>query len=229
MRVEKFAGATVCLAGGQSGRGDGDGALVVLLHGFGAPGRDLVDLATRVPAPRATRFAFPAAPIELGGEHSRAWWLIDVVGLQIAVASGRRKEVCESDPPGLSQARAFLDAVLEDLLQREGASTLYLGGFSQGAILACDYALSSPRSLSGLALFSVLPLAEPRWTRALASRKGLRVYQSHGRLDPVLPFEEAERWAGVMRSAELDVAWQPFVGAHGIPPTVCESFGRFLG
>ena len=38
---------------------------VVLLHGFGAPGDDLVPLADVIHA--QARFVFPEAPIELGG------------------------------------------------------------------------------------------------------------------------------------------------------------------
>jgi predicted esterase len=52
----------------------------VLLHGFGAPGDDLLPLAEALDLP--VRFVFPAAPLELGmggfyGD-SRAWWMLDL-------------------------------------------------------------------------------------------------------------------------------------------------------
>ena len=60
--------------------GEGDGPAVVLLHGFGAPGEDLVPLARMLDAPPGTRFVFPVGPIELGLPFSeaRAWWMIDI-------------------------------------------------------------------------------------------------------------------------------------------------------
>ena len=55
--------------------GSGTGPIVVLVHGFGAPGDDLVPLADEISAPAGTRFVFPAAPLSLGPD-SRAWWMI---------------------------------------------------------------------------------------------------------------------------------------------------------
>src|SRR5690606_2105799 len=44
MRTEILGGLTACVTGGTDGKGGGDGPVVVLLHGFGAPGTDLVAL-----------------------------------------------------------------------------------------------------------------------------------------------------------------------------------------
>jgi phospholipase/carboxylesterase len=58
--------------------------LVVFNHGYGASGEDLVpfvpELLEREPRLRSVRFAFPAAPIELGQAawgDARAWWPLD--------------------------------------------------------------------------------------------------------------------------------------------------------
>jgi phospholipase/carboxylesterase len=45
MREDLLGGLKVRLVGGSDGRGGGDGPVVLLLHGFGAPGDDLVPLA----------------------------------------------------------------------------------------------------------------------------------------------------------------------------------------
>ena len=65
-------------------------AVVVLCHGFGAPGEDLVPCAPELYSATETelrhvRFVFPAAPIQMdpsGLYDSRAWWPIDMVKLQ---------------------------------------------------------------------------------------------------------------------------------------------------
>ena len=60
MRTTTLGQLTVHLTGGTDREGGGDGPLVVLLHGFGAPGTDLVPLWRELRAPPGTRFAFPA-------------------------------------------------------------------------------------------------------------------------------------------------------------------------
>jgi len=85
----RLAGLDCRLCGGTDGNGAGSGPLVVLLHGFGAPGTDLVDLAEVIRAPLGTRYLFPAGPIDLSVDGSypgdaRAWWPIDLVAVQVA-------------------------------------------------------------------------------------------------------------------------------------------------
>src|SRR5262245_45871791 len=83
MKDAIIGGGRVKLAGGTDREGGGEGPLVVLLHGFGAPGDDLVPLFRQLDVPRSVRFAFPEAPIDLGElvgpayAGGRAWWMID--------------------------------------------------------------------------------------------------------------------------------------------------------
>src|SRR5689334_1575442 len=110
MRREQIAGLDVVLAGGSDREGGGDGPLVVLLHGFGAPGEDLVPLWRVLYGydgiPPSTRFAFPAAPLEVDPHWGgRAWWMIDVMALQSAILQGRTRDLATEVPPGLAEAR----------------------------------------------------------------------------------------------------------------------------
>jgi phospholipase/carboxylesterase len=96
MREERFAGITVRLTGGEDREGGGDGPLVVLMHGFGAPGTDLVDLWRVLNVPSSTRFAFPEAPHEIPGMFgARAWWMLDLARVADStfkrLVSSRRK------------------------------------------------------------------------------------------------------------------------------------------
>src|SRR4051794_30799179 len=67
---------------------------VVLLHGFGAPGDDLVPLASALDAPAGTTFVFPEAlhdMMELVGPMyagARAWWMIDMARFERALQTG---------------------------------------------------------------------------------------------------------------------------------------------
>ena len=66
-------------------------------------------------------------------------------------------------------------------------------GFSQGAMISLDLALRSERPLAGLALMSATMLCASEWTALMPRRAKLPVMQSHGRVDPLLPYELAEK------------------------------------
>jgi phospholipase/carboxylesterase len=236
VRSLELGGLTVHLAGGADRDGGGDGPLVVLLHGFGAPGTDLVPLWRQLVVPRGTRFAFPEAPIALDGGSdldfspggSRAWWHIDLERLQAAPARGARRDLSAEVPVGLAGARASVVAMLDELEKTAAASPLVLGGFSQGAMLACDVALRTGRPLAGLVLLSTTYLCADEWRPLFQRRRGLPVLQSHGRDDPLLPFDLAELLRDELAAAGLDVSFVPFSGGHGIADPVMDALGRFV-
>ena len=63
MRMERWADLQVRIAGGNDRDGGGSGPVVVLMHGYGAPGDDLVALQRVLTVPRDVRFVFPEAPL----------------------------------------------------------------------------------------------------------------------------------------------------------------------
>lgn len=238
-----FGGLRVALVGGSDGSGGGTGPLVVLLHGFGAPGTDLVPLAQFLPVPDGTRFAFPAAPLSLGGGFdfsmgdfgvvdSRAWWMIDVERFQrlLMSGSGDMTALTEDVPEGMAEART---QILKALGEMQAAlavprGQIVLGGFSQGAMLSLDAALHSDLPLAGLVLMSGTLLSARAWLSRMPARRGLPVLQSHGRQDALLPFVLAEKLRGHLSDAGLKVEFVPFSGGHEIPPPVLRGAGRFL-
>ncbi len=230
MKKITMGGLDAVLAGGTDRQGGGDGPLLVLLHGFGAPGDDLVSLHRVIDAPSGTRFLFPVAPVTLPPHYGagRAWWHIDMVALDRAVREGRSRDLSRDVPDGLADARAKLVAMLDEAKVILSPSAIVLGGFSQGAMLSCDVALHSDMPLAGLVLLSGTLLAEAEWTSRMPSRKGLPVLQSHGRQDPMLPFDMAERLRDLLKEAGLAVTFVPFNGGHSIPPAALDGLRPFL-
>jgi phospholipase/carboxylesterase len=231
---QTLGGLTVRLAGGTDRQGGGDGPMVVLLHGFGAPGTDLVGLWRELRVPSETRFAFPEAPhaVDLGipGYSGRAWWDFDVEQLQQALERGQLRALSEHLPDGLMEANQRLTGMLDELEARHRVPVgkLILGGFSQGAMLSLDVALNSQRSLAGLVLMSGMFIARERWEPLMPERKGLRVLMSHGRADPLLPFELADELKGALEQAGLRVEFLAFNGAHTISGGVLDSLSKFI-
>jgi phospholipase/carboxylesterase len=201
----------------------------VLLHGFGAPGDDLVGLAALDPR---IRFVCPAAPLELGGMYgaSRAWWLIDLARLEAQLRSGVPRDSRDEVPVGLPEARGHVMQLLDQLQARFSiaAPDLVLGGFSQGAMLSLDVALHRDTPPAGLLLMSGTLLAESIWQPRMAALAGIPVLLSHGRQDALLPFSVAEILRDRLVVAGAEVDWVPFHGGHEIPRPVLDSAGKLL-
>ncbi|GAC1571239.1 MAG: esterase [Polyangiales bacterium] len=220
--------------GGDDGEGRGDGPAILLCHGFGAPGDDLVSLARVIDAGPSVRWFFPEAPLEIdvgGGAKGRAWWPIDMIKLQMLIASGRgRGTMTEETPDGLLEAREALEHSIDSLSVTHGVNRgrLLIGGFSQGAMLTTDIALSSEIPFAGLAILSGTLRAAPRGKQSLEkSGPGLHVFQSHGKHDPLLPFEIAETLRAHLEASRASVEWVPFQGQHEIPMPILGRLGAF--
>jgi phospholipase/carboxylesterase len=201
---------------------------VVLLHGFGAPGDDLVSLADVIAAP--VRFVFPEAPLELGGLYgdSRAWWLLDLVRLEEELRLGAPRDRRNEIPDGLPAARTQVLRLLDQIESRLPTNRLVLGGFSQGAMLALDVALHRDKTPDALILMSGTLLAESEWGPRMQRLKGVPILQSHGRADGLLPFAVAEAMRDKLRAAGAEVEWHDFVGGHEIPMAVLSAATKFV-
>jgi phospholipase/carboxylesterase len=231
MKLVSMGDLAVRIAGGTDGDGGGRGPVVVLMHGFGAPGDDLVPLAGAFEQPAATRFVFPAAPLDLGfdGVAARAWWWIDLPERSRLRALGQKPSIDEV-PRGLDVARAHVEALLDEVARtlQPPPGKIALGGFSQGAMLALDVALRSAHPLAGLVLFSGTHMAAREWAPLFERRRGLPVLMSHGSADEILPFDVSDALRSTLTAAGIPVEWVPFRGGHGIPPQVVAQAGKFL-
>jgi phospholipase/carboxylesterase len=230
MRELKLGTLNARMAGGSDREGGGTGPVVVLLHGYGAPGTDLVPLWRELPVPHEVRFIFPEAPLDLGF-GGRAWWPIDMARLQDRFSSGAVERLTAEVPAGIDEARAALLGLLDALEQEQGAAPekTIIGGFSQGAMLATDLVLRTTRPFGGLAILSGTLISREEWLPLMKARAGLPVLQSHGRADPVLPFAVAEQLRDALLAADLALEFIPFNGGHGIPGSVLEGLAKQIG
>jgi phospholipase/carboxylesterase len=227
---------TVRVVDDDAGAGAPDLA-VVLCHGYGAPGHDLVGLAPEVvddtPALAGrVRFVFPEAPLAMapGMGGGRMWWPIDMERVQRAMATGEARLMADETPDGMPQARKQLKQTLEALATstKLSPSQIVVGGFSQGAMLATDVVLRADEAPAALAVLSGALVSEAEWTRLAPRRGGLKVLQSHGRHDPILPFAGAVLLRDLLLQASLDVEFVAFDGGHGLDGDVVERLAALI-
>lgn len=202
---------------------------VILCHGYGAPGTDLVGLAETLAdfmeeSIAQFRFIFPAAPlepVEFADFGGRAWWAINMAALLAASQTHSFSQLHELSPPGIEEASDALAACVRDALAALGEHPRYvLGGFSQGAMVSMDATLAGaipPPEL--LVQFSGTLVRRPQWQEALRAGRLSRtaVLQSHGRQDPILPFSSAEALHELIKASQPDAEFVAFNGPHTIP------------
>jgi phospholipase/carboxylesterase len=210
---------------------------VVLCHGFGAPGDDLVPLGAafferRPELAARARFVFPEAPLsleQLGLPFGRAWWQIDLDRVAAARDPESIRRLSQETPEGLPRARRLLLGLLEELRRStEGPTKFLLGGFSQGAMLATDVGLRLDEAPAGLIIWSGTLVSEGEWRKRAPARRGLSVFQSHGAQDPLLPFQRAMALRDLLVEAGLEVEFLAFDGVHAIPIEVLDRTADFL-
>jgi phospholipase/carboxylesterase len=236
MASSRIGPLSVHVRGGEDRNGGGDGPAVLLCHGFGAPGDDLVALSRVIDAGSGVRWFFPEALLEAEvgpGMLGRAWWPIDMERLvghlmrgDIDTALATLDEV----PPGLDAAREALVEMLGVLERSYGVKRdrLIVGGFSQGAMLATELAMTLGEPFAGLALLSGTRVGGERWREGAAKLGGrLHAFMTHGRRDPILPFGRAEAVRDMLQEAGAHVTFVPHNGAHEIPQIAVERLGAF--
>ena len=162
----------------------------------------------------------------------RAWWMLSPQQLQrIGMGGANADDFANEKPAGLDAAR---DHVLQWLaaLQTHFAdiplSRTVLGGFSQGAALSVDVSLHLPGPLAALTLFSGALFNQAEWQAKAKEAHACQRFQSHGRIDPILPFEAGQRLDERLTGAGYAGEFIAFDGVHEIPLTVLQEWVRFL-
>ncbi len=168
------------------------------------------------------RFIFPAAPIELelgGFFDSRAWWPIDMIKLQEMIACGELRDL-RNDRPELLETRYQQISELIALALRDvdlQHHRLVVGGFSQGSMLMTEFALRSSDAPAGLIVWSGTLLSEKTWREHASHRGKLSVLQTHGQIDPILPYSGGQLLHQMFSENKFDAEFIPFMGQHTIP------------
>ncbi|HEX5831515.1 MAG TPA: VOC family protein [Gemmatimonadaceae bacterium] len=117
----------------------------------------------------------------------------------------------------------FVDAAAEAYqLERDGIVAV---GFSNGANIATSLLLRRPGLLRGAVLLSPMVPFEPEMLPELG---GTSLFIGAGRADPMVPMEEVERLAELLRRSGADVTlhWEP--GGHGITGEEVEAARQWI-
>lgn len=185
-------------------------AAIVMLHGYGADGADLLGLADPLaPHLPGTAFYSPDAPERCrNNPFGRQWFPIPWLdGSSEAEARA-----------GLAEAAADLDAFLDRVLADEGLEPerLAVVGFSQGTMLALEVLPRRAEAVAGLVGISGRLLAPERLAAAQVKPPVMLI---HGDQDPMVPFAEMQLAGERLTAAGFTVYGHVMRGTgHGIAP-----------
>jgi len=199
--------------------------LVVLLHGYGADGKDLIEIGRqwRALMPDAA-FVAPHAPDPCAmAPMGRQWFPL----------SNRRPD----DPTagderwaGVVKARPVIDAFLDAELARLGLdeSRLALVGFSQGTMMALHVGLRRKRAPAAIVGYSGV-LIGPEHLSEAAREAPPPILLVHGDQDAMIPLEALFMSAEELAKAEIPAQWHLSLGVgHGIDAGGLRHGGLFI-
>ena len=156
-------------------------ALVILIHGYGSNGDDLISLARMIqPALPDAAFVAPNAPSQIPQmAAAHQWWPIETFSMAERAA-------------GAAAAAPALDAFITNELEEADlpSDRLLLVGFSQGTMMALHVGLRRPEPVAGIVGISGMLVAPERLLAEIRSRPPVLLI--HGTDDDVVPFHSME-------------------------------------
>jgi len=192
--------------------------LVILLHGLGADGNDLIGLApywARL-LPDA-EFLSPNAPFPCDMAPYGYQWFSSQDRSPDAVLGGVRAAAPILD--------AFIDEALEQL--GLGSGELALVGFSQGTMMSLFVGLRRAEPVAGIVGFSGRLLAPELLASELRSRPPILLV--HGTEDPLVPYSSLAAAETTLKAAGVPVETVTSVGiGHSIDDQGLRRGGQFL-
>ena len=191
--------------------------LVVICHGIGADGHDLISLAPcwGSALPDAI-FAAPDAPFLHDSGFGRQWWSV----------ADRSPPVMEA---GARRAAPFLHRFIDDEISRLGLppDAYALAGFSQGAMMVLFAGLRRKVPPRGILAYSGALIAPASLAAELANRPPVLLV--HGEIDETVPAARSREAEAALAAAGVLVesTFVPGLG-HGIDETGVSAGALFL-
>lgn len=170
---------------------------VVLLHGYGSDGNDLIELgrmwAAAVPD---ALFVAPNAPAACADNPAGYEWF----------PLSRERPLVDRRPEGAANVRPVVVQFLDDLWAQTGLGPeqTVLAGFSQGAMMALHTGLSLDRRLGGILAFSGALLPPAGFPQGAALRPPVALV--HGEFDEVVEANNSRQAKATLEAAGYDVS-----------------------
>ena len=176
---------------------------IIFLHGVGSNESDLFRFADALPE---DFFVISVRGLFSLGINRHAWYNVDF-------SSG--KPVIKPHEEALS--RKAIIKFIKQVKERYQLDEIYLGGFSQGAIMSYSVGLTEPGIVTGIVAISgrLLPEIKPFVSQHDSLNK-LRVFVAHGQQDGTLPIHYAEEAKDYLKTLCVPLSYHTYDMGHQI-------------
>lgn len=189
---------------------------LVLLHGMGGDNTDLMSLGSRLEAQFSVLGV--RAPMSMP-EGGHSWYSVRFAP----------DPVIDADQAEAS--RVLIVEFLHDAVQRYQLepSSVFLAGFSQGAIMAASVALTRPDLVAGLVMMSgrILPQVKTQ-VAPRADLERLNVFVAHGRDDQRLPLFHAHQTREWLLNLGVNLTYKEYADGHEVGEDEYQDVARWL-
>lgn len=188
---------------------------IILLHGVGGNEKDLFALADYLPQDFYVISA--RAPFVMGSERY-AWYQVDFSTGKPVYNQQQEKE-----------SRQIIKDFITQIKQKYDLKEVYLGGFSQGAIMSYSIGLTDPDSVQGIIALSGRLLEEIKPFAAQKDElKKLKVFIAHGKQDRTLDVTYAREAKNYLLQSGAELTYSEYEAGHQITPEILKALHKWL-
>ena len=191
--------------------------VLIMLHGYGSNEEDLFDIAKALD-PRFVTISLRGPEVLKDGGF--AWFILD--------RQGDKPFTYDYNKAKESRAKilSFISNACKTL--KLDSSNVFVMGFSQGAMMGYDLALSAPKKIKGVLDLSGKLMKESKdqkidWTKAVKTK----YFIAHGNSDNVIKMAEADSAVKFLRSKKIsDITFNNYEMPHSINGTELNDIKR---
>lgn len=188
---------------------------IILLHGVGSNEKDLFSLAEHLPD---DFFVISARGPFIIGADRYAWYNVDF-STGKPIYDARQEEA----------SREIISTFIGQIKQEYMLDDVYLGGFSQGAIMSYSIGLTQPKSVRGIVALSGRLLLEIQpLVKKSDELSKLSVFVAHGTQDRTLGIAYAREANTYLKQLGVDLTYSEYENAHQISESVLKDLHQWL-
>lgn len=188
---------------------------IILLHGVGSNENDLFSLVDQLP--KDYYIISPRGKFTIS-EGSYAWYNVDF-------STGKPV----FDKKLELQSREAILTFLKQVREKYGLDEVYLGGFSQGAVMSCSIGLLYPDQIKGVICLSGRILQEIRSdVKELNELHKLKIFLAHGTQDGTLTVAFAREAKIYLEKLQTKLSYHEFEMGHQINAEVLKELNKWL-
>lgn len=199
----------------------------IFLHGAGASMNDLVPLKDYIENLQKDDLYFLNAPFTMMPNYPMYIWFNVGELVQKMADHGFDEDIVKTFvPTKINEGRKYLYEAM-DVLEKK-YETINIVGFSQGGMMAIDYALKSSK-VKKVALLSTSICDYPNLVKKIENAdRSLEIFQSHGDKDDILPLEYGQYLYNTLTDNNFKVTFYEFNGGHEIPLEILKKMDIFF-